>query len=126
MINAKGAFRFAIYQGGLNGALFVDLLKRLMYRRKKPLHLVIDGLPAHKNKVVKDYVASTDGRLGLHFLPGMRRICIPMNWSGAIPSVPVWRDVRCKRARNWKNACMTGCKRSSTIPIGVCSSGISL
>lgn len=69
-VNSKGAFWFATYRGGLNGALFVDLLKRLMYRRKKPLHLVVDGLPAHKNKVVKDYVASTNGRLTLHFLPG--------------------------------------------------------
>jgi len=69
-VNAKGAFWFATYQGGLTGALFVDLLKGLMYRRKKPLHLVVDGLPAHKNKVVKDYVVSTEGRLTLHFLPG--------------------------------------------------------
>lgn len=69
-VNAKGAFWFATYQGGLSGVLFVELLKGLMHRRKKPLHLVVDGLPAHKNKVVKDYVASTDGRLTLHFLPG--------------------------------------------------------
>jgi len=69
-VNAKGAFWFATYQGGLSGALFVELLKGLIHRRKKPLHLVVDGLPAHKNKVVKDYVASTNGRLTLHFLPG--------------------------------------------------------
>ena len=69
-VNAKGAFWFATYQGGLTGELFVELLKGLMYRRKKPLHLVVDGLPAHKNKAVKDYVASTEGRLTLHFLPG--------------------------------------------------------
>lgn len=69
-VNAKGAFWFATYVGGLTGALFVELLKGLMYRRKKPLHLVVDGLPAHKNKIVKDYVASTKGRLSLHFLPG--------------------------------------------------------
>ncbi len=69
-VNAKGAFWFATYQGGLTGELFVELLKRLMHRRKKPLHLVVDGLPAHKNKVVKEYVASTGGRLSLHFLPG--------------------------------------------------------
>jgi len=69
-VNSKGAFWFAIYQSGLHGALLVEFLKRLMYRRKKPLHLVIDGLPAHKNRVVKDYVASTDGRMTLHFLPG--------------------------------------------------------
>lgn len=69
-VTSKGAFWFATYQGGLSGELFVELLKKLMYRRKKPLHLVIDGLPAHKKKVVKDYVASTKGRLTLHFLPG--------------------------------------------------------
>jgi transposase len=69
-VNAKGAFWFATYEGGLTGDLFVELLKRLMYRRKKPLHLVVDGLPAHKNAGVKKYVSETDGRLTLHFLPG--------------------------------------------------------
>lgn len=37
------------------------LLEKLMYRRKKPLHLVLDGLPAHKKAVVRSYVASTEG-----------------------------------------------------------------
>jgi len=69
-VSAKGAFWFATYKGALNGELFVTLLKKLMHRRKKPLHLVLDGLPAHKKKVVKDYVAATEGRLTLHFLPG--------------------------------------------------------
>lgn len=69
-VSSKGAFWFATYQGGLTGELFVELLKKLMYRRKKPLHLVLDGLPAYKTKAVKTYVAATDGRLTLHFLPG--------------------------------------------------------
>jgi transposase len=69
-VNAQGAFWFATYEGGLDGELFVELLKRLMHRRKKPLHLVIDSLPAHKKAVVKAYVAGTEGRLTLHFLPG--------------------------------------------------------
>ncbi len=69
-VSAKGAFWFATYQGGLNGESFVELLKKLMHRRKRPLHLVLDGLPAHKTKVVKTYVAATQGRLTLHFLPG--------------------------------------------------------
>jgi transposase len=34
------------------------------------VHLVVDGLPAHKTALVKAYVASTHGRLTLHFLPG--------------------------------------------------------
>ncbi len=69
-VNSKGAFWFATYPGGLNGELFVELLKKLMYRRKKPVHLVLDSAPAHKKAVVKEYVASTQGKLTLHFLPG--------------------------------------------------------
>ena len=48
----------------------MELLKKLMFNRKKPVHLIVDGLPAHKKAVVKDYVASTQGKLTLHFLPG--------------------------------------------------------
>lgn len=69
-VNARGAFWFQVYQGALNAELFIELLKRMMRRRKKPLHLIIDGLPAHKKASVRDYVKSTWGRLTLHFLPG--------------------------------------------------------
>lgn len=69
-VNAKGAFWFQTYQGALTGELFVELLKNMMHRRKKAVHLVVDGLPAHKKAVVKQYAASTKGKLTLHFLPG--------------------------------------------------------
>ena len=69
-VNDKGAFWYCTYEGGLNGELFVTLLRKMMRRRAKPVHLVVDGLPAHKTAVVKKYVASTRGRLTLHFLPG--------------------------------------------------------
>jgi len=69
-VSAKGAFWFVTYAGALNGERFVELLKRLMARRKRALHLVLDGLPAHKTKRVKKYVATTEGKLTLHLLPG--------------------------------------------------------
>lgn len=69
-VSAKGAFWFATYKGGLTGELFVELLKKLMKGRKRPVRLVVDGLPAHKKSIVKEYVASTLGKLTLHFLPG--------------------------------------------------------
>jgi transposase len=69
-VNSKGAFWYATYQGGLNAPLFVTLLKQMMRNRTKPVHLVVDGLPAHKTKLVKEYVDSTDGRLTIHVLPG--------------------------------------------------------
>lgn len=69
-VNSKGAFWFATYEGGLTGELFVALLRKLMFKRKKAIHLIVDGLPAHRKAVVKDYVAGTQGKLTLHFLPG--------------------------------------------------------
>src|SRR6201997_2662398 len=69
-VNARGGFWYCTYQGGLNAESFVSLLRRMMRRRSRPVHLVLDGLPAHKTTLVKTYVASTKGRLTLHFLPG--------------------------------------------------------
>lgn len=69
-VSAKGAFWYATYKGGLTGELFVQLLKQMMRGRKKPVHLVVDGLPAHKKAIVKEYIASTGGKITLHFLPG--------------------------------------------------------
>ena len=69
-VSTKGAFWFATYAGGLNGALFVTLLRRMMRGRRRPLHLIVDGLPAHRTRLVRDYVNKLDGKLTLHFLPG--------------------------------------------------------
>jgi transposase len=69
-VNSKGGFWFALYSGGLNGELFVSLLRQMMKGRRRPIHLVVDGLPAHKTRAVRDYVDSLKGKLTLHFLPG--------------------------------------------------------
>jgi transposase len=69
-VNARGAFWYCTYQGGLNAELFVTLMKKMMKHRTKPVHLVLDSLPAHKTALAKEYVASKNGRLTLHFLPG--------------------------------------------------------
>jgi len=69
-VTAQGAFWFCVYEGGLNGELFIELLKKMMHRRRKSVHLILDSLPAHKRAIVSEYVASTEGRLTLHFLPG--------------------------------------------------------
>src|ERR1700722_18344935 len=69
-VNARGAFWYCTYHGGLRAELFVTLLRRMMRCRSKPVHLVVDGLPAHKTALVKAYVASTKGTLTLYFLLG--------------------------------------------------------
>lgn len=69
-VSATGAFWFATYTGALKAPLFIELLKKMMRGRRKPLHLVLDGLPAHKTRAVRDYAAGLNGKLTLHFLPG--------------------------------------------------------
>lgn len=69
-VNSKGGFWFALYSGGLNGEKFVELLRQMMKGRRRPIHLVLDGLPAHKTRGVRDYVDTMKGKLTLHFLPG--------------------------------------------------------
>lgn len=68
-VNAAGAFWAATYTGKLDAESFVSFLKDFLKGRRTKVFLVVDGHPAHKAKVVKDYVASTQGRLELHFLP---------------------------------------------------------
>jgi transposase len=69
-VNAKGAFWFCTYEGALNAELIITLLKTMMRYRRRPVHLVVDSLPAHKKACVREYVESTKGKLTLHFLPG--------------------------------------------------------
>ena len=69
-ISAKGAFWYCTYKGALNAERFVVLLKKMMLRRKRPVHLVLDSLPAHGGPPVREYLAAIQGRLTLHYLPG--------------------------------------------------------
>ncbi len=69
-VGARGEFWSCTYAGGLNGELPAELPRQLMHRRKKPVRLMLDSLPAHNRSIVRDYVAATNGKLSLHFLPG--------------------------------------------------------
>ena len=42
----------------------------MMRGRRRPLHLILDSLPAHKTKGVTQYVAGRNGKLTRHYLPG--------------------------------------------------------
>jgi transposase len=69
-VSESGAFWFDVYEGGMNAARFLESLKKLMKWRSRPVFLVLDGHPAHRAKIVKEYVESLRGKLELHFLPG--------------------------------------------------------
>jgi transposase len=68
-VNARGEFWAVTYSGKLDAQAFVLFLENFMKGRPGKVFLVVDGHPAHKAKVVKNYVQSLQGRLELHFLP---------------------------------------------------------
>lgn len=68
-VSANGSFWYCTYEGALTAELFVDCLKCLMRGRRQKVFLVLDNLAAHKKACVNEYVASTKGKLSLHFLP---------------------------------------------------------
>lgn len=68
-ISTLGELHFMLHEGSVNAEVFTGFLRLLMQGRDKPVLLVVDGCSIHKAKVVNDFVASTDGKLELHFLP---------------------------------------------------------
>lgn len=69
-VNAKGEMRFMVSETGINAAVFLEFLKRLMRDSDEPIFLIVDGHPTHRAKKVKQYVNETNGKLALFYLPG--------------------------------------------------------
>jgi transposase len=69
-ISGKGHMRFMATNKTCAAPVFIDFLKRLVFKRKNPVFLIVDGHPVHKSKKVKAFVESTEGKLRLYYLPG--------------------------------------------------------
>ena len=69
-VNARGGFWFKVYTQRLNKECFRGFLKDFLRGRKYPVLLIVDGHPAHRARIVAEYVRSLRGRLEIHFLPG--------------------------------------------------------
>lgn len=85
-IAAQGLLRFMVVEGRIDAGVFVDFLKRLVHNEKHPVFLIVDSHPTHRAGIVKDFVASTKGRLRLFFLPAYSP---DLN-----PDELVWRHVK--------------------------------
>jgi transposase len=68
-VSARGHMGFMLAKGRVNGAVFVEFLKRLLHNAAQPIFLILDGGSYHHSRLVKDYVASLSGKLRLFFLP---------------------------------------------------------
>jgi transposase len=69
-INSRGHMRFMIKQSdGVNAAVFIAFLKRLIAGAKRTILLVVDRGPAHRAKKTQAFVETLGGKLRLFFLP---------------------------------------------------------
>jgi transposase len=68
-VTRRGDLRFMGVRGRVNAAVFIEFLQRLIDGEERPVFLVVDGHPVHKANRVQKFVASTQGRLRLYFLP---------------------------------------------------------
>jgi transposase len=62
-------FYFRLHAGTIRGPQFVEFLQALTKQIRGKLLIIWDGLPAHRSRLVKDYVDSLDGHLVLERLP---------------------------------------------------------
>lgn len=69
-VSSRGEMRFMIVDSTVKTREFITFLSRLLVGAKRKIFLIVDGHPAHRSKKVKEYVASTNGKLGLFYLPG--------------------------------------------------------
>lgn len=60
---------FRFHEGSIKKEQIVEFLKALKAHLKKPLLVILDGLRAHKSKMVREYLDSTNGHIQVAFLP---------------------------------------------------------
>ena len=67
-ITARGHMRFMIKEkGGVNAAVFIEFLKRLMAGAKRAIFLIVDRGPAHIAKKTRAFVDSQHGNTAAVF-----------------------------------------------------------
>jgi transposase len=70
-ISNAGMLRFRLFTGSFSGPVFIDFLRRLLRDcGGRKVHLIVDGHPVHRAKLVSAWVGRHADRIELHFLPG--------------------------------------------------------
>lgn len=62
-------FYFKLVPGSFNAQRIVEFLEQLRRQIKGRLLIIWDGLPAHRSRVVRDYVDATRGEIQIERLP---------------------------------------------------------
>jgi transposase len=85
-VTAQGAMHFTTFTGKMNADVFITYCRNLLHDDGGIVFLIIDGHPVHRSRAVKEFAASTKGRLRLFFLPPYSPELNPDEW--------VWKNVK--------------------------------
>ncbi len=98
-VGQRGECSFEVHEGTMDAGRFIEFLQKLLHDFDKPIFLVVDGSSVHKAKKVKEFVAGTQGRLELFFLPPYSPELNPDEWANKnvkhdkiARAVPLTRD----------------------------------
>jgi transposase len=70
-VSNAGMLRFRLFTGSFTGAVFIEFLRRLLRDcAGRKVHLIVDGHPVHRAKLVSTWVGRHADRIELHVLPG--------------------------------------------------------
>lgn len=66
-----GHLEWELYDGKFNQYVFIAYLERLLaHHPERKIHLILDGHPSHRSKLVLAWVKEHSKRICFHFLPG--------------------------------------------------------
>jgi transposase len=70
-VSNAGMLRFRLFTGSFRGPVFINFLGRLLRDcGSRKVHLIVDGHPVHRAKLVSAWVGRHADQIELHFLPG--------------------------------------------------------
>lgn len=69
-ISNKGEMYFTVFEHGFNVRVMITFLDRLVRHLDRKVHLIVDGHPSHRAKLLGTWLAERAERIEMHFLPG--------------------------------------------------------
>jgi len=58
-----------VYDKTFSSDTLIEFLKRMIYRKKEKITLILDGHPTHKTKKVKAFLESINHQIKIYYLP---------------------------------------------------------
>jgi transposase len=85
-VTAQGGLHFMLHEGKVDSSVFIEFCRRLLADDGGTVFLIVDNHSIHLSNETRAFVASTDGRLRLFFLPTYSPELNPDEW--------VWKNVK--------------------------------